>query len=109
MQNRNYAVDIYCYQDGTLAVTSADITGLVLEADSFRELYPELLRVAQRLLQSNHGLTEIQAAEAELHASLHDDPSETNPSSDPVSCPRLIVQDRGLLAASRVWWAANGA
>ena len=108
MQNRYFAVDIYCYKDGTLAVTSQDISGLVLEAASFRELYPELLRVARRLLRSNHGLTEEQASEAELHASLHDDPSETNLSSAPEPGPRLIVHDRGRLAASRVWWDANG-
>lgn len=99
MQNRNYAVDIYCYKDGTLAVTSKEITGLVLEADSFRELYPELLRVAQRLLRANHGLTEEQAGSADLHVRLHDDPTEAKPQVATVSRPRLILEDRGLLAA----------
>ena len=100
MQNRNYAVDIYCYKDGTLAVTSGDITGLVLEADSFRELYPELLRVAQCLLCANHGLTEEQAGSADLHVRLHDGPGEAEPQDAPASRPRLIMEDRGLLAAA---------
>ena len=102
------AVDIYCYRDGTMAATSKDITGLVLEASSFRELRAELIRVARRLLRSNHGLAGEELANAELHARLHGEPNETNPSIAPVFGLRLSMQDHSLFAASQVRWLANG-
>lgn len=54
------------YEDGTLAVTDSDITGLIIEVCTHDELLVELPRVASDLLRLNHGLTDEQIAKAML-------------------------------------------
>ena len=63
---RTYSVTISVYEDGTLAITDSDITGLIIEVSSTEELLAELPRVASELLRLNHGLTDKEIAEAIL-------------------------------------------
>lgn len=63
---RSYSVTISAYEDGTLAITDSDITGLIIEVSSTEELLAELPRVASELLRLNHGLTDNEIAEAIL-------------------------------------------
>ncbi|MXW83349.1 MAG: hypothetical protein F4246_03740 [Rhodothermaceae bacterium] len=63
---RTYSVTISVYEDGTLAITDSDITGLIIEVSSTEELLAELPRVASELLRLNHGLTDKEIAEAAL-------------------------------------------
>ncbi len=65
-----FSIPVLAYQDGTLAVVDSDITGLVIEINSFDKLLIELPRVADRLLRSNHKLTDEEMAECELQFSL---------------------------------------
>ncbi len=65
-----FSIPVLAYSDGTLAVVNSDITGLVIEVNSFDELLVELPRVADRLLRSNHKLTDEEIAECELQLSL---------------------------------------
>jgi len=58
MAKNVFYADAVIAPDGIITVTSEDIRGLVLEADKGQELDDELIRVAGRLLQSNHGLTD---------------------------------------------------
>ncbi len=75
--NRNeYTVNLFLYQDGTVAAHSGDIRGLVLEAGNFEEMRSELIRVAPRLLQSNHGLTDEQIEQASIRLVLCDGDAE---------------------------------
>ena len=61
-----FSVTVSVHDDGTLAITESDIKGLIIEVDSYKELLFELLRIASRLLQSNHGLTDEQISESVL-------------------------------------------
>ena len=63
---QTYSVTISVYEDGTLAITDSDITGLIIEVGSTEELLAELPRVASELLRLNHGLTDKEIAEAIL-------------------------------------------
>lgn len=65
-----FSIPVLAYPDGTLAVVDSDIAGLVIEVNSFDELLIELPRVADRLLRSNHKLTDEEIAECELRFSL---------------------------------------
>ncbi|MCY3630891.1 MAG: hypothetical protein OXI05_07900 [Bacteroidota bacterium] len=63
---RFFAAIVLVYEDGTLAITDSDIKGLVIEVDSFYELFFQLLQVASDVLELNHGLTGVQIAESVL-------------------------------------------
>ena len=63
---RTFSAIVLVYEDGTLAITDSDIKGLVIEVDSFHELFVELLQVASDLLELNHGLNDEQIAESVL-------------------------------------------
>ena len=47
-----------CQESGRYTLTSDDIRGLVMEADSVADLEAELPTLAEELLRSNHGLTD---------------------------------------------------
>ena len=72
MNQNESTVNLFLYQDGTVAAHSGDIRGLVIEAGNFEDMRSELIRVASRLLQSNHGLTEQQADQASIRLVLCD-------------------------------------
>ncbi len=55
---QTFSVTVLVYEDGTLAVTGSDITGLIIEVRTCDELLVELPRVASDLLRLNHGLTD---------------------------------------------------
>ena len=66
MSQHEYTTPLFIHEDGTLAVHGGDIRGLVVEADTLDEMRSELLRIAPRLLRSNHGLTDEEIAHASL-------------------------------------------
>ncbi len=61
-----FSIPVLAHKDGTLAVVDSDIKGLILEVNSIKELLEELPRIASRLLQLNHGLTEEEIPQVEL-------------------------------------------
>ncbi len=63
---QTFSVTVLVYEDGTLAVTDSDITGLITEVRTFDKLLVELPRVASDLLRLNHGLADEQIAIATL-------------------------------------------
>ena len=63
---QTYSIAVLVYEDGTLAVTDSDITGLITEVRTFDKLLVELPRVASDLLRLNHGLADEQIAKATL-------------------------------------------
>lgn len=64
---QTFSVTVLAYEDGTLAVTDSEITGLIIEVGTFDKLLVELPRVASDLLRLNHGLADEQIANATLH------------------------------------------
>ena len=90
---QTFAVNIYCYSDGSFVAQSDDIRGLALEADNFPELRNELIRVAAELLQANHDLTDDQIANATLSAALRDAPGQRSQRALVPAGPRLVVRE----------------
>lgn len=94
-----YAVDVRVGSDGVMTATSDDIRGLVLETTDLREMCSELLLVSERLLRSNHGLTDQQVADAELHVNFKKASGQARRPRAPH--PRVLFADvSGLLEAA---------
>ena len=95
MRQNEYTMPLFVHQDGTLAVHGGDIRGLVVEADSFEELRSELLRLAPRLLHSNHGLSEEEIAQASLRMVLRpvEGAAHPAPESHSLPAPRVLWED----------------
>ena len=91
MARYEYAVHVRALKRSKLFVaTSPDIRGLVLEVKSVDELHTELLRVTERLLKTNHGLTDEQIANVQLNVTVlgsKDRPSATQR-------PRILFDDQ---------------
>ncbi len=66
LMSQTFSVTVLVYEDGTMAVTDSDITGLIIEVCTFNELLTELPQVASDLLQLNHSLTAEQIEEIVL-------------------------------------------
>lgn len=90
---QTFAVNIYCYSDGTLVAQSDDIRGLVLETDNYPEMRDELIRVAGELLAANHGLSDDQIADATLSVVLRDAPGRRSQRALVPAGPRLVMRD----------------
>ena len=97
---QTFAVDIYCYSDGTLAATSDDLRGLVLETDNYPDMRDELVRVAVELLKANHGLTDEQIADTTLSLVLRDAPGRRSTRALVPAGPRLVMRDEAYRAAA---------
>ena len=99
MSEHEYTTHLFIHEDGTLAVHGGDIRGLVIEADTFEEMRAELLRLAPRLLRSNHGLTDEEIAHASLRVVLRDADDDAKDAVQPVPeartprSPTLYWQD----------------
>ena len=95
MSEHEYTTSLFIHEDGTLAVHGGDIRGLVIEADTFEEMRAELLRLAPRLLRSNHGLTDEEIARASLRVVLRDveDAVQSVPKARTPRSPTLYWQD----------------
>lgn len=89
---QTFSVTVLAYEDGTLAVTDSDITGLIIEVGTFDKLLVELPRVASDLLQLNHGLADEQIANATLHVEFKrtTDAALQQKSSSSTSLPRMF-------------------
>ena len=95
MSQHEYTVPLFIHEDGTLAMHGSDIRGLVIEADTFEEMRAELLRLAPRLLRSNHGLTEEEIEQVSLRLVLRDLEDADHPvakSRSPQS-PKVLWED----------------
>ena len=68
--DRQFAVTVSVYDDGTLSVVNSDIKGLIIEVSSIDELLVELPRIASRMLMFNHGLASEEIAQATLRLSV---------------------------------------
>lgn len=90
---QTFAVNIWCYSDGTLVAQSDDLRGLVLETDNYPEMRDDLVRVAAEPLQANHGLTDDQIANATLSAVLRDAPGRRSQRALVPAGPRLVMRD----------------
>ena len=92
-QNRHeYTMPLFVYRDGTLAVHSGDIHGLVIETRDIEELQEELHHIAAELLESNHGLTDEELEQASIRLVLripHDEEDHTAKSTGFAS-PRIL-------------------
>ena len=77
-----------------LIATSPDIRGLVLEVKSVDELHSELLRVTERLLRMNHGLTDEELSTVQLNVTLHG--HERHSSAPRIS--RILFDDQRVAA-----------
>ena len=97
---QTFAVDIYCYGDGTLAATSGDIRGLVLETDNYPDMRDELVQVAVQLLKANHGLTDDQIAASILSVVFRDAPGRKSARALVPAGPRLVIRDDAYRAAA---------
>ena len=91
MAQHEFTATLYTFEDGTLALLNSDITGLVLETSSFKEMQSELYRLAPRLLRSNHGLVEDEIAQAYLRI-------EVRPATELEGSARSPAQ------APMIWW-----
>ena len=92
MSQKEYIVNLYVYDDGTLAVHSGDIRGLVIETDDWDELRRELYDIVPRLLRSNHGLTEEDLEHASLRLVLSDH-RDDGARGKPTTKPHIVWQD----------------
>ena len=61
--SQTFSATVLVHENGTLAITDSDIKGLIIEVDTFHDLFVELRQVASDLLDLNHGLTDEQATE----------------------------------------------
>ena len=88
-----FSATVLVYEDGTLAITDSDIKGLIIEVDSFHELFVELLQVASDLLELNHGLTDEQIAESVLRIEFKfvTDTVRQRKTSPPTSFPAVLL------------------
>ena len=92
MLKREFTVDVVLHKSGTLVATSKDISGLVLEVNSFDELREEILTICPVLLVENHGFEEIECRNVLIRANVIKESKYTNPSSKPC-LPALIIQE----------------
>ena len=92
MSQNEYIVNLFVYDDGTLAAHSKDIRGLVIETDDWDELRRELLDIAPRLLRSNHGLAEKDLEYVSIRLVLSDHRDKTT-QREPTSKPHIVWQD----------------
>ena len=102
MSQNEYTVNLFFYEDGTLAAHSGNIRGLVIETADFAEMREELLRVAPRLLRSNHGLTDAEIEQASIRLVFCDAEDQVvQPEQKPrTPCsPRLLWEDDPRLTA----------
>ena len=95
MSQREYTAPLFIHEDGTLAMHGSDIRGLVIEADTFEEMRAELLRLAPRLLRSNHGLTDEEIGQVSLCVVLRDmeDAAQIVSKSRTPQSPRVLWED----------------
>ena len=96
MKQNEFSVNLSVYEDGTLAVHGGDIRGLIIEANGIEEMREELLRIAPRLLRSNHGLTDEEVGQASIRLVLrapHDASTQARPKSQTALHPRLLWED----------------
>ena len=95
MAQHEYTMPLFVHDDGTLAVHGGDIRGLVIEADTFEELRAELIRLAPRLLRSNHGLTNEEIGHASLHMVFRDVEDAAQPALEARTphTPKLLWED----------------
>lgn len=93
---QTFSVTVLAYEDGTLAVTDSDITGLIIEVGTFDKLLVELPRVASDLLQLNHGLADEQIANATLRV-------EFKRTTDAV----LQQKSRSSTSLPRMFWSSD--
>ena len=87
-----FTVDVLLFEDGTLVVTSKEISGLVLEAKSFDELREELLNICPILLMENHGIRISEIQNVLIKADVRREDSQIMPRSEP-NYPTLVVQE----------------
>lgn len=95
MSQHEYTTPLFVHADGTLAVHGGDIRGLVIEVDTLEEMRAELLRVAPRLLRSNHGLSDDEIEQASLRlvpCAVKDDAQTVSYVRTPQS-PKLLWED----------------
>ena len=95
MSQHEYTTPLFIHEDGTLAVHGGDIQGLVVEAQTLDEMRSELIRLAPRLLRSNHGLTDEEIADASLRLVLREveEAAQPVPKSRTPQAPRLLWED----------------
>lgn len=97
MAKYEYAVYVRALKRPKLLIaTSPDIRGLVLEVKSVDELHGELLRVTERLLKTNHGLTDEEIGKVQLNVTLlgrKEDPPATQR-------PRILFDDQRAVSAA---------
>ena len=95
MSQHEYTVPLVLHEDGTLAIHDGDIRGLVIEAATFDEMREELLRLAPRLLRSNHGLTDEEVGQTSLRMVISGAGKEFQPVANPrAHCvPKLLWED----------------
>ncbi len=102
MSQNEYTVNLFFYEDGTLAAHSGDIRGLVIETDDFADMREELLRVAPRLLRSNHGLTDAEIEQTSIRLvfrDVEDQAVQPEPKPRRPCAPRLLWEDDPRLTA----------
>ena len=96
MKQTDFSVILFVHEDGTLAAHGGDILGLVIEADDIAEMRAELLRIAPRLLKSNHGLTEEEVGKSTIRLVLGDArgaPERSQPQPHTPMLPQLLWED----------------
>ena len=98
MSQHEYTTPLFVHEDGTLAVHGSDIRGLIVETDTLNEMRSELLRIAPRLLRSNHGLTDEEMAHVTLRlvpCGVEDgeDASQCDPKSRAHQSLQLLWED----------------
>ena len=102
MNQNEFTVNLFFYEDGTLAAHSGDVRGLVIETDDFADMREELLRVAPRLLRSNHGLTDAEIERASIRVMFRDVEAQAvqlEPKPRTPCSPRLLWEDDPRLTA----------
>lgn len=94
----SFSGTVLVYRDGTLAITDSDIKGLIIEVDTFPELFVELTRVVPHLLELNHNLDVGKLSECELHLDFVfvEEPSVKPEQRDFPSFPEIRWSKNGL-------------
>ena len=85
-------MDVLLFEDGTLVATSKDISGLVLEVNSFDELREELLTICPILLIENHGIKKSEIQNVLICADVRREDIKKIPDSEQ-NYPALVVQE----------------
>lgn len=95
-ENRQFGIDVVYYAvDGTWVATSADIKGLVVEAETFESFLSVLIEISNRLLAHNHNLSDTEIEASSIRVARM---SIVRESQLPEQCPKLIVDESTQLA-----------